>query len=115
MNGSLLNAKPSVMKAFQFARNTRQKKNADQYISKQEFRSFLVALRQRFEYTLIFQQIDMNGTGKIGLSEFLAAKDLIEKWVGKMEDPIGVFNQIDSNGNGDGLLQFDEFCIWSIK
>ena len=55
----------------------------------------------------------MNGTGKIGLSEFLAAKDLIEKWVGKMEDPIGVFNQIDSTG--DGMLQFDEFCIWSIK
>jgi len=30
----------------------------------------------------------------------MAAKGMIEKWVGKMADPVAEFNSIDLNGGG---------------
>lgn len=41
------------------------------------------------------------------------ARNIIEKWVGKMADPEKEFKSIDKNGGGQVL--FDEFCEWSIK
>ena len=75
----LYEAKPVIMRAFQFAKNAmpgKSKYGAD-YIEKKEFRIFLVALRQRFEYHHAFKQIDAGGDGKINLQEFLAAKAVI--------------------------------------
>jgi hypothetical protein len=42
-------------------------KYADDYIQKTEFRTFLVALRQRFEYWQAFKRIDAGGDGRIDL------------------------------------------------
>ena len=72
-----------------------------------------MALRQRFEYWQAFRRIDSGGDGRIDLQEFLAAKLMIEKWVGKLDDPVAEFNLID--GNGGGQILFDEFCDWSCK
>ena len=44
--------------------------------------------------------------------EFIQAKEMIEKWVGKIEDARSEFNKIDANGGGEIL--FEEFCDWSI-
>jgi len=71
-----------------------------------------VALRQRFEYWQAFRRIDAGGDGRVDLQEFLAAKLMIEKWVGKLDDPVAEFNKID--GNGGGQILFDEFCDWSV-
>ena len=105
------------MRAFQFAKDASPgkagDKYADDYIQKSEFRIFLVALRQRFEYWQAFKRIDAGGDGRIDLQEFLAAKLMIEKWVGKMADPVAEFKSIDLNGGGQIL--FDEFCDWSIQ
>ena len=57
---NLFDAKPAIMRAFQFAKDAlpgKSKYGAD-YIEKKEFRIFLVALRQRFEYFQAFKRID---------------------------------------------------------
>jgi hypothetical protein len=49
---NLFDAKPAIIRAFNFSKNAlpgKSKYGAD-YIEKKEFRIFLVALRQRFEY-----------------------------------------------------------------
>lgn len=51
-NKELFKAKPAILRAFQFAKNYSKTQINDKYgpdyISKQEFRIFLVALKQRF-------------------------------------------------------------------
>ena len=112
---NLFDAKPAIMRAFNFAKDAlpgKSKYGAD-YIEKKEFRIFLVALRQRFEYFQAFKRIDSGGDGRIDIHEFIAAKNIIEKWVGKLDNPEKEFKQIDRNGGGQIL--FDEFCDWSCK
>ena len=46
-------------------------------IEKNEFRVFLVALRQRLEYFEGFSQIDIQGDGEISKEEFLAQIDRV--------------------------------------
>jgi Ca2+-binding EF-hand superfamily protein len=111
----LFEAKAAVIKAFNFAKDAvpgKAKYGAD-YLEKKEFRIFLVALRQRFEYFQAFKRIDAGGDGRIDLAEFVGARRIIEKWVGKMSDPEKEFKSIDKNGGGQIL--FDEFCDWSVK
>ena len=47
------------------------------------------------------------------IQEFLAAKELLEKWVGILKDPWADFRAIDDDGSGS--ISFDEFCDWAIK
>ena len=49
---TLFDAKPAIMRAFQYAKDFSPSKSShgSDYIEKKEFRIFLVALRQRFEY-----------------------------------------------------------------
>lgn len=98
----LYEAKPAIIRAFNFAKDAVPGKNkygAD-YLEKKEFRIFLVALRQRFEYFQAFKRIDSGGDGRIDLMEFMSSRKIIEKWVGKMADPEKEFNLIDTNGGG---------------
>jgi len=44
--------------------------------------------------------------------EFKKAKELIEEWVGEIEDFVSEFKLIDSNNSG--TITYDEFCIWGI-
>lgn len=111
----IFECKPAILRAFNFAKNAvpgKSKYSAD-YLEKKEFRLFLVALRQRFEYFQAFKRIDSGGDGRIDLMEFMGARKIIEKWVGKMQDPEAEFRSIDKNGGGQIL--FDEFCDWSCK
>ena len=73
----------------------------------------MVALRQRFEYLQAFKRIDTGNDGRIDLDEFKAAQDMIQVWVGPIDDFEAEFASIDANGGGQIL--FDEFCAWSIK
>jgi hypothetical protein len=47
------------------------------------------------------------------ISEFVQAKEMLEKWVGVLKDPWGDFRKIDADGSGS--ISFDEFCDWSIN
>ena len=53
------------MRAFQFAKNAvpGKSKYGQDYIEKREFRIFLLALRQRFEYYQAFKMLDQSGDG----------------------------------------------------
>lgn len=59
-----------------------------------------MALKQRFEYWEAFKIIDTGGDGRIDLTEFIYAKDIIEKWVGPIKDMEAEFKAIDENGGG---------------
>lgn len=110
-------AKPALKSAFNFAQAAEKAevndKYGDDYVERKEFRVFLLALAQRFEYWHAFTIIDANHDGRIGLEEFKAAKSKIEKWVGKIDDVEEEFSAIDTNGGG--LIFFDEFCDWSVR
>lgn len=58
----------------------------DDYIELNEFRFFLLSLRQYFEYWVAFCRTDTDGDRRISLKEFIAAQDKIEAWVGKIGD-----------------------------
>ena len=47
------------------------------------------------------------------MSEFIGAAALVEKWVGKLEDPQQEFYKIDKSGGG--AILFDEFCDWCVE
>ena len=51
-----------------------------------EFRSFLVYLRQYFEYWIMFEKVDKSGDHKSDLDEFKKALPLMEKWGVKIDD-----------------------------
>ena len=115
---SIFNAKPAIIRAFEYAKSYcpakgKNKKYGDDYVEKREFRVFLVALRQRFEYQEAFKRIDYNDDDRIDINEFAQALDVIENWVGPIDDPQAEFDSIDKNGGG--IILFDEFCAWSIK
>ena len=73
----LFDAKPAIMRAFQYAKDYVPSKKSgnygSDYIEKSEFRVFLIALRQRFEYLQAFQRIDTGGDGRIDFREFSSA------------------------------------------
>ena len=77
----MFDAKPAIMRAFQFAKDfcpaKSNNKYGPDYVEKREFRVFLVALRQRFEYLQAFKKIDSGGDGRIDLEEFTGAIDMI--------------------------------------
>lgn len=103
------------MRAFQYAKAYTKgtSKYGDDYLEKRDFRIFLVALRQRFEYFVAFKKVDTGQDQRIDYSEFLAAKPQIEAWVGPISNPQAEFASIDTDGHGQIL--FDEFCEWSIS
>jgi len=72
----LFNAKPAIIRAFTFAKDycpgKPGQKYVNDYIEKREFRVFLVALRQRFEYLMAFRRVDLDDDGRIDIEEFKA-------------------------------------------
>lgn len=112
---AIFDAKPAIMRAFQNAKDKYPSKRGevgDDYIERREFKYFLISLRQYFEYWVAFSRVDVSGDKRITLIEFTDAKDVIEKWVGKI-DPEEEFKKIDTNGGG--YILFDEFCNWALK
>ena len=104
------------MRAFQIAKKCTKSKRkdgvGDDYIEFREFRFFLLALRQYFEYYQAFQRTDTSGDHRISLDEFKASISKIERWVGKIRNVEEEFKKIDTNGGG--IILFDEFCDWAI-
>eukprot|EP00116_Pleurobrachia_bachei_P009074 sb/3469336/ len=86
----LFDAKPAIMRAWQIAKNCTKSKRSDghgdDYIEFREFKFFLCALRQYFEYFVAFSRVDADDDRRINLEEFTAAQELMEKWVGPIED-----------------------------
>ena len=110
----VFDAKPAIMRAFQIAKSVvkSDKTSGDDYIEFNEFRFFLLSLRQYFEYYEAFSRIDKDSDHRITLKEFELAQPKIEQWVGPIK-PAVEFKAIDKNHGG--FILFDEFCDWAIK
>lgn len=113
----LFDAKPAIMRAFTYAKgaspSTRKDGLGDDMVEWREFRTFLLSMRQCFEYWAAFCTIDADHDRRISLEEFVSAKETIERWVGPIEDAEATFKRIDTNGGG--FVLFGEFCDWSIE
>lgn len=57
------------------------------FVEKNEFRILLQYLRQYLEFYEAFDRVDSNDDRRISLSEFISALPVIEKWVGKLDNP----------------------------
>ena len=93
--------------------STKGRELDDSLLEYLEFRSFLVYLRQYFEYWVMFEKVDKSGDHKISLDEFKKALSTMEKWGVKIDDPEKEFKNIDKNG--EGAISFEEFCEYAIK
>lgn len=111
---NIFDAKPAIMRAFQASKNKYKSKSkyGDDYIELNEFRFFLIYLRQYFEYFVMFSRINVDGDKKIEYDEFLQAIPEVEKWGVKISDPE---EQWKLASGGDGGIIFTEFCDWAIK
>ena len=111
----VFDCKPAIIQAYKAARNKGKAKSkySGDYVDKHEFRFFLLALRQYFEYWAAFARVDTGDDRRIDRDEFKKAQKMIEVWVGPIKDMDKEFDQIDTNGGGQIL--FGEFCRWAIK
>merc|ERR1712146_511513 len=109
----VLDCKKVIMRAYQVAKSKSTKSSSnDDYVERREFRYLLMCIRQYLEYWVMFESIDTNGNGRMGMEEFKAAVELLGKWGVKIEDPAKAFAEIDKSGGGKVL--FDEFCTWAL-
>ena len=77
----IFNAKPAIIRAFTLAKDSVKSKRddvGDDYIELKEFRFFLLALRQYFEYWQAFMRLDNDGDRRIDVDEFKGAQEMIE-------------------------------------
>jgi len=112
---AVVDAKPAIIAAFTAAKASQKSsrgKTGDDYIELKEFRYFLLALRQYFEYWVAFNRVDVDHDKRISLIEFMENSKMIEGWV---KTPVNeaTFNEIDTNKGG--LILFDEFASWALK
>jgi len=112
---AVFDAKPAIMSAFKAAKASQKSakgKMGDNYIELKEFRFFLLALRQYFEYWVAFTRVDVDHDKRISLIEFMDHSKMIEGWI---KEPVSeaTFNEIDTNKGGQIL--FDEFAAWAMK
>eukprot|EP00090_Calanus_glacialis_P000251 TRINITY_DN10165_c0_g1_i1.p1 TRINITY_DN10165_c0_g1~~TRINITY_DN10165_c0_g1_i1.p1 ORF type:complete len:183 (-),score=50.60 TRINITY_DN10165_c0_g1_i1:189-737(-) len=115
--GDLFDCRPAINRAYHYSRSVSKstKKHDDDYLEFREFRVFLQALRQFFEYYQAFNRLDSGQDGRVSKEEFLSdkIKESIEIWVGPIDDMEAEFAKIDKNGGGQIL--FSEFVDWALE
>merc|ERR1712106_669112 len=111
----LFDCRPAINRAFHYSKSVSKSKHihADDYLDFKEFRLFLAALRQFFEFYQAFSRIDTGKDNRISREEFTSKsiKKSIESWVGPIDDMETEFDKIDTNGGGQIL--FSEFVDWA--
>ena len=91
-------------------------------MSRAEFRTLLVHLKQYYEIYIMFNEIDVGAKGEhIGTSgdrtiakkEFVGAARQFAEWGYAMGDAAAEFASLDNDGSG--ALRFDEFAAWARR
>ena len=110
-------AKPAIMRAYQLARDVRPSEAGSvgsDYVSKSEFRVFLLYLKQHLELWEMFKLADAGDDRRIDLGEFKASAPLLREWGLEVSDDVeATFKEVDADGGGQIL--FVEFAAWAIK
>ena len=102
------------MRAFQAAKDHFKGKSSvgDDYVQMNEFKLFLLYLRQYFEYFVMFNQIDTSDDNCLSIEEFKKVLPTMKKWGLEITDPNAEFAAMDENGGGKVLFdEFSEYCI----
>ena len=109
----VFNCKRAIFQAFKSAKSSAKSKSVHgpDYVERKEFKTLLYYLRQYFEYFQAFARADTGDDNRIDLEEFKRFETTLEKWVGKIDDPVAEFKKIDKNGGGQ--ITFDEFVAWA--
>jgi len=113
----LFDAIPAINRSFHHVKAVSKAENShgDDFIQFSEFRLFLQTLRQFFEYFQAFNRLDVGEDQRVDKEEFTSdkMKEVIEKWVGPVENMEEEFDKIDKNGGGQIL--FSEFVDWALE
>ena len=82
-------------------------------ISKNDFRNFLVALKQRFDLLVYCKNTESSEDTTIFFNDFLEAIPNIKKQIGQVKNPENEFKKLDKQNTGE--ISFDILCEWAIK
>ena len=107
--------KQVIIRAFNTANNkykSKSKKANDGNLGIDEFRFFLLYIRQYIDYFVMFAKLDDSHDKKISLDEFKSAVPQLEKWGVKVHNEEETFKKISK---GDDNLDFIEFSDWAIN
>lgn len=90
-------ASTAINRAYHLAKTSAAKEN-DEYVDYSEYKLMLVALRQHFEYLLLFNLPVEEGDRRINWREFQNAAATLKRWGVNVTDPLGEFKSIDKQG-----------------
>lgn len=113
----LFELKPVIMRSFQAAKQKFKAKSphGDEYISKAEFRFFLIYLRQYYTLWEKFDRVEINGDRKVSVNEFTAGAPYLSRSLGiKINNPSDTFNGLLKKYNATSNITFTDFCDWAI-
>ena len=107
--------RPATMRAFQAAKDVSGSSSdqANDYVTKSEFRLLLVYVRRYFELLAAFDVIDTGGDRRVDQAEFESALQQLTEWGVVVTDAAAEFAALDANGGGQVL--FDEFGEWALR
>jgi len=114
----LFDCRPAINRAFHYSKDLSKKRggaHTADYLVFKEFRVFLQALRQFFEFYQAFEWLDKTQDRRISRQEFtsLSVRSTIEKWVGPIQDWDAEFDCIVGD-EGDQVL-FSQFVDWALE
>ena len=99
--------------AFDASHLLRTKADATDNVDPQEFRLYLQYLRDFFEYSSIFDEVDKSGDGTISKEEFKVSAPKFKKYGVPIADSDSVFREVDTDKRG--TISFAEFCDWASQ
>jgi hypothetical protein len=105
------------MRSFQAAKQKFKAKSTygDDFISKAEFRFFLIYLRQYYTLWEKFDKVEINGDNKVSLKEFTSGAPYLSRSLGiKINNPSDTFAVLLKKYNATSNITFTEFCDWAI-
>lgn len=106
-----------MKKAYDAAKDKYKKEGeqGDDALQWNEFRIFLIFLKQYFEYYQMFKALDNSGDMRLSIEEFKKALPSLKNWgVEIPEDQVETEWQAINSGGGNDV-DFDEFCAYAIK
>ncbi|XP_023342170.1 bromodomain-containing protein DDB_G0278469 [Eurytemora carolleeae] len=105
------NMNTTVVQAFYFA-----KKEADRsQLLFEEFRTFLIGVKQAFQICQVLGLSTPSGEQKIDQAALVSSplQEVLEMWIGPIENMTDVYNDIDLDGAGS--IKFKELLGWSLS
>ena len=114
-DGDVLSSHNVVLHAFSVAKQMGSSGRSKDHVERDEFRLFLVYIRQFLELHAAYDRIDSSDDKRLSLPEFRQGAALLSRWGIDVEEAEvdDEFRRVDSDGSG--LIGFDEFAEWALR